>query len=229
MKTMKMLMACAALITLSHPVMAEEVVTREYEVKKGGALVFDNAYSYATSPKQQAAAVFLTIKNNTPAPLMITGATAQSVAHEAELHIVEKNGDAMRMKEVPYYTVPANDQLTLDPTGAHIMLMGLSKPLTAGETFTLGMALTDGTVMEAEVVVVAPGTKPGEDAHSNHEAMDHSAMKHDDSDATEHDVTLSTSDSTTDSTPEENKLEDNLIKHGDLNADHDVSTPHAEH
>jgi hypothetical protein len=43
----------------------------------------------------------------------------------------------MGMREVSRIVVPAKGSVTLEPAGYHIMLLGLAKPLVAGEFYDL--------------------------------------------------------------------------------------------
>lgn len=115
-----------------------------------GVFSAQKAYAYATTSVQKNGAVFLELKNhdNRPARLIgardydeNTGGTVESdVAERIELHTHIMDGDMMMMREVEGYDIPASGTLTLEPSGHHIMLMGLKKPLKAGDTF--GLLLT---------------------------------------------------------------------------------------
>jgi copper(I)-binding protein len=52
-----------------------------------------------------------------------------------DLHTHVRDGDVMRMREVPAIDIPAGQTVTLRPGGLHLMFMGLTRPLVEGESF----------------------------------------------------------------------------------------------
>jgi hypothetical protein len=61
----------------------------------------------------------------------------------------------MRMRHVDPLALAAGTDVDLTPGGMHIMLMGLTQPLTLGMEFDVTFALTDGQQLRLAVVVGA--------------------------------------------------------------------------
>lgn len=75
------------------------------------------------------------------------------VAKSVELHNVKMENDVMKMFQVDGVDVPANGQAELKPGSFHVMLIGLTRDLKAGDKIqlTLTFATAGTVVVEAEV------------------------------------------------------------------------------
>lgn len=98
-------------------------------------------------------AAFGTLRNDTGSDIVITGGTSP-VAGAAETHIMETGDDGvMVMAEAPDgLTVPAGGTLSLDPGGAHLMLMDLAEEVRAGDDVEIVVSTRD----EQEVTLTVP-------------------------------------------------------------------------
>lgn len=88
---------------------------------------------------------FGVIKNTTGADVTVTGASTPA-ARKVELHETvagASGGMQMRAKEGGF-VIPAGGELRLEPGANHIMLMGLTAPVTAGAEVTFTLALAGG-------------------------------------------------------------------------------------
>lgn len=75
-----------------------------------------------------------------------------NVAKAAEIHTMEMRGDVMKMREVDGIDLKAGSRLTMGSGGGyHIMLVGLTQPLKAGDRFP--MTLTFAKAGKVDVVV----------------------------------------------------------------------------
>tara|TARA_R110002124_G_scaffold129483_1_gene291020 strand:- start:330707 stop:331156 length:450 start_codon:yes stop_codon:yes gene_type:complete len=106
-------------------------------------LSFSNAYAYQTAPNQSNGAVFMDVHNRTSDDIQITAA-ASDVAQMVELHTHSMDGGTMSMYPVEFFTIPANGDHALKPTGDHIMLMMLNAPLMPNETFEVKVTVGNG-------------------------------------------------------------------------------------
>lgn len=127
-------------------------------LEKAKGVEVTEAYAFATTEAQKNGAVFLSAKNNTDKPVVITGASAANT-ETVELHTMSMENNVMEMRKVEKFDVAAGESLTLEPTGNHIMLMGLKGTLNAGEAFPLTLQ-TDAGDVAVEVKIVSPGTTP---------------------------------------------------------------------
>ena len=66
----------------------------------------------------------------------------------AELHETTTSEDGVAsMKPVAEFRIDAGETISLKPGGAHVMLIGLSRPITEGESVALTLSFDDGTTM----------------------------------------------------------------------------------
>lgn len=102
-----------------------------------------------------ATAVYFVLENQGASADTVRGASSDA-AEMAGLHISTQQGGMMHMTEVPTLPVPARDSVAFRPLGAHVMLMGLRRPLVAGDTVTVTLAFGSGTSLEVRAGVRTP-------------------------------------------------------------------------
>jgi copper(I)-binding protein len=87
---------------------------------------------------------FGVLKNTSDAEVVITAGTS-SAASSVELHEVV---DGTMTPVQGGFTVPANGELTLEPGGYHVMLMGVTAPIQPGNEVTTTLECSDGGTFE---------------------------------------------------------------------------------
>ncbi len=100
--------------------------------------------------------VFLTLRNTGAQPDKLVS-VASPVSKSVELHTTIKDGDIMRMRQVPSIDVPAGGSTELRPGGLHMMLIGLSQPLVQGSKIPLSLTFERAGTVSVEAVVEAAG------------------------------------------------------------------------
>ena len=101
---------------------------------KVGNLSIDDVWARTGQPGQVSAA-FMDVKNKGTADKIVSAHC--DCAKATELHDMKMADGKMLMMQVPAMDVPANGELKLKPGGYHIMLIGLNRPLAAGETLPI--------------------------------------------------------------------------------------------
>ncbi len=82
-------------------------------------------------------AAYMVIRNTSGEPDKLIAASTD-VAKTVELHTVIEEGGMMRMRQVEGgIDVPANGEVVLKPGGFHVMLIGLTRDLNAGDKVEL--------------------------------------------------------------------------------------------
>jgi copper(I)-binding protein len=113
------------------------------------------AWARATAPGVDVGAVYLSIDGGArDDSLVAASSTRASMVH---LHTVEESDGVAKMRAVEGIEVPAGKRVVLAPKGTHIMLMGLAKPLVAGETFPLELRFAKAGELDVTVIVRAAG------------------------------------------------------------------------
>jgi copper(I)-binding protein len=103
----------------------------------------------ALPPTARNGAAFMTLRNAGPDSALV-GATA-TVSRAVELHTHTEVDGMMQMRQVPEIPLPSGEDVVMKPGGLHVMLLGLTQPMTEGERFPLVLRFADGS--EKEVVV----------------------------------------------------------------------------
>lgn len=120
-----------------------------------------DAWTRATPPGASVGAGYMTIANGTVVPVRLLGAESE-VAEKVEFHAMSMDGGVMRMRPLADgLTVPAGGKVELRPSGMHLMLIGLKRPLVEGETVTVALLFDGGVRLEAKLTVEALGGKHG--------------------------------------------------------------------
>lgn len=101
-----------------------------------GELAVNSTWARATPPGAKVAAVYLVIDNqSTKSDRLLK--LRSPVAASAEVHRSSVEDGIARMRPVTVLHVGAGERIAFEPGGLHVMLMGLRKPLIAGQTFEL--------------------------------------------------------------------------------------------
>jgi hypothetical protein len=127
-----------------------------------------DAYARAASPVAQSGAIFLVLENHRSIDDRLI-AVRSDVAERVELHThIQDAQGVMRMVEVEDgFAIPAGGEHRLARGGDHIMLLGLTRPLTDGEMVTLTLVFEHSGELTVEVPVDNARMDTG--AHSGHE------------------------------------------------------------
>jgi copper(I)-binding protein len=78
------------------------------------------------------------------------------VANKTDLMTMETEGATMAMTYLEDIKIPANQLVSLDPSGLHVWLTELNEPLKAGQTFPLVLEFEKAGEQRVDVSVVAP-------------------------------------------------------------------------
>ncbi|WP_229662109.1 copper chaperone PCu(A)C [Agromyces bauzanensis] len=116
-------------------------------------------------------AVFGSLENAGSEDLVVV-AVESDAAESAELHEMVGDGSGtMSMREKDGgFPIAAGDHLHLEPGGNHIMLLGLTAPLLAGDEVALEISFDDGSTIEVTVPV-----KDYEGANESYDGGEHGA------------------------------------------------------
>jgi copper(I)-binding protein len=106
---------------------------------------------------------FMTLANRGTTPMVLTGAESP-LAARVEIHRSSMAGDVMRMMRVTEVPIPAGGQVAFAPGGYHLMLVGLKRPLKAGDGVPLILAFGGGQRLKVELAV---GSGSGPQAMGN--------------------------------------------------------------
>jgi len=142
------------------------------------------AWARATVPGQTSAGVYMRLTSPSDTVLK----SVETPAGQAQLHEMRMDGNIMRMRALPQLPVPAGKAVELSPSGNHLMIDGLKKPLAKGDKLPLKLHFVgrDGKAqdlaLQVEVLGLdATGPATGDkaaDKEANKADMGAMPMKH---------------------------------------------------
>ena len=100
-------------------------------------------------------AAYMLIRNNGEEPDRLLRVNT-SAAHAAELHKSEETDGVMSMRPVEAIEIPAGGTAELKPGGFHMMLIGLTRDLVAGEKVELVLDFEKAGEVSVEAEVRSP-------------------------------------------------------------------------
>ncbi len=133
----------------------------------GGAIEVESAWARASAGAGRAGAVYVRLVNRGgTADALIGAETAR--AKRAALHEHRHDGEVMEMRPVARIEIPPGAAIEMKPGARHIMLFGLAKPLSEGESFALTLRLESAGALEVTIHIAGVAAMgPGEE-HPTH-------------------------------------------------------------
>lgn len=151
--TMRAGFACFALLVSAcgRPAEAPPAAPAPASQPAEAAIAVEDPHFLATPG--QVAAGYVTIRNGADADQLIGAATPRGVV---ELHDHVMDGAMMSMRRVERFEIPAGGELTLTRGGKHLMLIGLTGGLTAGETVPVTLTFERAGAVKVDFAVREP-------------------------------------------------------------------------
>ena len=137
-------------------------------------LTFNDPWIRGSAPGQKNGAGYLVIENKSNQPAALVSADSDR-ADRIELHTIVREEGVAKMREVPEILVPANDSVTLQPGGYHVMFIGLTQPFKEGESVPVKLNFANGQSVEVSFSVKSPTYMGGGgmQGHGGHGTMKH--------------------------------------------------------
>lgn len=98
---------------------------------------------------------YLDLVNNDSVPLTLVSVTSD-VSTNAEVHETMSQDGMSHMMARPTLTVAPGATLAMKPGGLHIMLIGVTRTLAAGDSISLALRFADSTTVSTRIPVVTP-------------------------------------------------------------------------
>jgi len=135
----------------------------DYQV---GELTITHPWTRATAPRAANGVAYMAISNNGATDDVLIGVHAP-VSNHAQLHANEMTDGVMQMRPVEGgIVIPAGETVFLEPSGLHVMLMGLGDRLVEGERVPLTLEFQSAGSLDVEATIEGPGAVL--DLHSDH-------------------------------------------------------------
>jgi copper(I)-binding protein len=117
----------------------------------GLSLSTSAAWSRPTVSAAMAGVVYVTVKDSGAPTTLVSVSTP--IAAQAEMHQSVMRNGMMEMLPVKSLPIAPDAPITFSPDGYHIMLTGLTQPLSAGQTFPLTLTFANGGSVTTTVTV----------------------------------------------------------------------------
>jgi periplasmic copper chaperone A len=159
MRTLSKLALAALLIGFVAPAFAQGT--------SDASITVEQPWSRATPKGAKTGAVYMTLDNKSGTADRLTGASSD-VADKLQIHEMKVENGVMQMREVQDgLSIPAGGSVVLKPGSYHVMMIGLKKPLTAGENFPLTLTFEKAGNISVTVPVQAMGATQDKGGMSN--------------------------------------------------------------
>ncbi|WP_163937788.1 copper chaperone PCu(A)C [Paraferrimonas sp. SM1919] len=109
------------------------------------------AYSNAMPKSVPNGAAYMRINNHTATDITLESAVADIA--KVEIHTMVSHDGLMSMEQLEAIGIAANSSFELKPGGVHLMLLGLKKPLIAGESFDVRLKFNNGQTLLVNVEI----------------------------------------------------------------------------
>lgn len=150
----------AALLLLSSTAFAHSYTA--------GDVAIGHPWARATPGPVKTGAAYLTLQNKGKSADTLQGADGD-VADRVEIHNHINDNGVLKMRRVDGVSVEPGQRVALQPGSYHIMLIGLKKPLLAGESFPLTLHFKRAGDVRVDVKIEATASEaPAADAHGEH-------------------------------------------------------------
>ncbi len=146
-----MLNKSSALLALLLSAAPVAVMPAMAEPAGAPSVTIQEAWARASAGAASMGAAYVVLKGGAQDDTLIGASTP--VADGAMVHVSMQDNGIMKMRHVDGVPVPANQTVTFEPGGNHIMLMGLKHPLAGGETFKLTLTFAHTAPVTVDVTV----------------------------------------------------------------------------
>jgi len=109
-----------------------------------------DAWSRPTPPGTDVGVAYFTIRNSGKSDRLLR--VASPVARSAELHVSAMKGGVMKMEGLASVDV-GTSPVAFEPSGKHVMLMGLKQPLKEGDVFPMTLTFANAGQVQTSVRV----------------------------------------------------------------------------
>jgi periplasmic copper chaperone A len=119
-----------------------------------------DAWSRPTPPGIDVGVAYFTIRNAGKSDRLLR--VSSSVAKRAELHVSTLRNGVMRMEGLDSVEVSSGTPTSFEPSGRHVMLVGLKRPLREGDVFPLVLTFANAGAVRVRVRVRGSANSGGE-------------------------------------------------------------------
>jgi copper(I)-binding protein len=118
-------------------------------------ILVEQAYIRSSIPGTTITSSYMTIENKGEKTVTLLGANSK-ISPRIEIHQHSMSDGMMRMRQVDSIDIKARQRIVLQPSGLHLMLFGVKKPLKAQEKVELTLNFSNKSSVTVQVPVYGP-------------------------------------------------------------------------
>lgn len=118
---------------------------------KAGELSVEDAWIRATPPGSSNAAAYMVIRNSGEMD-RLNGASSIA-AREVQIHTHRHADGMMNMEQIDGIDIYPDAEVTLKPHGEHLMMLGIKKPMLAGQRISMQLEFEAAGTLAVEFMV----------------------------------------------------------------------------
>ncbi len=130
---------------------------------QGAKIEIADAWARPSIGQSRNSAAYIMLTNRGTEPDRLVAASTPA-AGKAELHTTVRDGDVLRMREVPAIDLKPGDAVAFAPGGLHVMLFDVRDPLKVGQQFPLTLRFEKAGEQQV-TVTVRQGAAHGHGGH----------------------------------------------------------------
>lgn len=123
---------------MSRLLIAAALLATTLAARAEGPVKVEDAWVRATVAPQKTTGAFMQLTASKPVKVV---AASSPLAAVVEIHEMKMEDGVMRMRAVEALPLPAGQAVALKPGSYHVMLMGLQRPIKAGEAVPLTLTV----------------------------------------------------------------------------------------
>ena len=131
-----------------------------------GGLKISAPWARATPKGASVGGGYMKITNTGTAPDRLVGGSTD-ICRRFEVHEMKMEGGVMKMRPLADgIEIKPGQTVTLDPSGYHVMFVGLKDQLKQGDRFKATLQFAQAGKVDVDFIIEGLGAKTGDDGHS---------------------------------------------------------------
>lgn len=140
--------------------------------KQNSIFLIENTYIRATIPGTSNSSIYMEIENKGEKTITLLGADSE-ISPRIEIHQHTMEGGMMRMRKLNSIDINAKERVKLQPSGLHLMVFDVKKPLKAQQHVELTLNFSKNESITMQIPVYSPiqeqaAQKSGRKMHEHH-------------------------------------------------------------
>ena len=155
MKNNYLYLVLLAVYACSFVSVASELSIKEAEQGKNVSVSVEGAYIRSSIPGTTITSSYMIIENKGEKTVTLLGASSK-ISPRIEIHQHSIVDGMMRMRQVDSIDITAKQRIVLQPSGLHLMLFDIKKPLQAQQKVELTLNFSNKPAVTIQVPVYSP-------------------------------------------------------------------------